>query len=610
MSGRDPVEAVRKALEDSSIPTIGTTTRSIARGELPPVGGGAAAKRKGGSVLPVVTPSRQIPQADLLWQQLVGNGDVISPPYDPWVLTATVEESDILPALVDAMAVNVAHGVELVPTFATTDPETGLPAAAPADAEAQRAQLEAWVAGLNPDLGLTGVLDRAQRDLEKIGWATLEVLRDKSGEVAALEHLPAYTTRLGRGSAPILVDSPVVDPQTGGLARAPRYVRFRTIVQVVGGVATYFKAFGDPRFINHRTGQAALTSWGVDELGNALDATEVLYVDLYSGHSPYGVPRWVGASTHVRAGRSTGEVIAAYFDGAPIGAKLAMLVGGTFRQDSLRQALDKIDGMARGVENAFTLITIEANAGSGAARDPLDETRDAPARLTLEDLVWELPESWYLGPDSLLEGSSRRLRRTFRLPPIFTGDADDYSRASAETSNLVADQQVFQPARALWHRKLDRLVLELGITRWQLRLRGPKAASVDGGDLAPLVDGGGATPNQLRARSAEVLGQPFRPIPEAWGDRPIALVLELVKQGLDPNQPLSDLAAEVAKRQEAEAKQAAERLSQVAGQARAGASARSPAVKAAADLAAQAVADVVGLQELQARLVDLARAEE
>lgn len=204
MSGRDPHRVVKDAL------ALGASESGIARsagpGEVPVIEGtGKPKAARGGSVLPIVTPSRQIPATDTLWGTLLETGDVLPPPYDPWALMATVEESDALPAAVDAMAVNVAgHGWQLEPLFPLVDEETNEPLPPPPEALKEKAEVEQLIAGINPTLGLCGVVDRGHRDLEKVGWAVVEVLRDATGAIRSLEHLPAYTVRLGRLSRPIL----------------------------------------------------------------------------------------------------------------------------------------------------------------------------------------------------------------------------------------------------------------------------------------------------------------------------------------------------------------------------------------------------------------------
>ena len=176
--------------------------------------GGERARLRSGDIPPitgpgVVQPSRQIPKSETTWSDLTKSGHVLAPPYDPWQLVVTVEESDTLPAMVDAMAVNVAgHGYALEPRFPTEDPDTKAPVEPPSGAKAQRDQARLFVERLAPGKGIDGLIDLLQRDLEQIGWAVCEVLRDRSGNVAMLEHMRAFRCRKGQQSLPILVSVP------------------------------------------------------------------------------------------------------------------------------------------------------------------------------------------------------------------------------------------------------------------------------------------------------------------------------------------------------------------------------------------------------------------
>lgn len=527
-------------------------------GEVPSEGTPTQVPMVQGSALPVIAASRRVEQTAGKWAGLIDKGQVLAPPYDPFELVCAVEESDTLPQAIAAMATNVGgFGYELLPLFPTHDPDTGEPVKPPPEAVAEREQLELFLASCNLELGLPGLLELADTDAETIGWATVEVLRNAEGDVAAFEHVPAYTMRLGRTLPRVLVECPFRHPTTGKLVTIPRWRTFRLYVQITAGRTVYFKSFGDPRFVNSATGEVGTTAWGKDDQGNDLNATEVIFRRIYAPHTPYGVPRWVGGSPHVRAGREAAELLVDWFLNAPIGMKLALVAGGTFKADSLADALDKIDHGARGSEHAWSLVTLEAERDSTG--DPIaDEGKDKPPTLALEDVTYEVPATLYTGENNLIDGSHRRVRRMFRLPAIYFGDSEaETNRAAADTARGVAEEQVFRPLRSLrWETLFNsELFPSMGINYWKLHLSGAVTGDNEAAfkGLGPFNEGGGTSVNSLRRVFAETVGlEAPGLINEPWADKPLPLVLELVKLGLDPNKSLADLAADV----EAKAEQA------------------------------------------------------
>lgn len=528
----------RKMIGDSALP-----------GDVPDDGGGLGSDQHlKGHRLPVVAASRAIPHTSDIWARMVGAGEVVAPPYDPWLLVCAAEESDALMDMIDAMATNIAgFGTALDPQFDTRD-EDEQPIDPPPGAEDERAELELFLASCNLKLGLEGVLDHADRDVETTGSGYLEALRDVEGRVAQLEHLPSFTMRLGRLSQPQLVDVPFRHPTTGDLVILPRFQRFRTYLQERDGRVVYFKEFGDPRAINSGTGEFAEPgkTWGVDRLGNSLDGTEVIHVAIYATHTPYGVPRWIGAMPHVRMAREAADLVVRWFDEAPIGAKLMMIAGGVWKNGSVAAALDRIDDMARGKENSFSIVAIEGEpAGSD---DPIDETKDAAPRILVEDLTFTIPEFIVAGDSSIIDKARDRLGKTFRLPPIYWGASTDYSRAAANTARSVTEEQVFVPLRRLrWGGVFNNCILpSMGINFWRLTFKGANTSDDAADGIGDYTSGGGTSPNALIKLWNERNGTDRPLIAEPWADKPIELTLALIAKGLDPNKSLDDLAADVA----------------------------------------------------------------
>lgn len=533
-------------------------------GEVPEDGTPARLAQELGLKQPVVSASRSIPDTAQAFSDLMAQGRLISPPYDPWSLVVVVDESEVLPPMIEAMAVNIAgHGYDLEALFETRDETTGAEIPPPPEAQAERAALQLWIAGVCPEHGLTGLLELADRDCETIGWATLEALRDLEGKTAALNHIPAYQVRLGPEDTPILVEHTIRHPETGDLVTLQRWRRFRRFAQVKDGRTVWFKQYGDPRHVNWKTGQvraATAAPWGVDDGDNSLEATELIFVRRYHPATPYGVPLWIGGVPHARAGRAAAELLVDWFDNAPIGVKLAMVAGGRFKPNAIEALQDQIDQGARGREHAWNILAVEIE--TDGTKDPMDESRDQAPRMALEDLTTELPADLYKSRDSLIDRAAIRLRSMARLGAIYYGDSEGESnRAAADTARAIGEEQVFKPLRRQrWDHLFNGTILpSLGINYWKIAWKGATTADDTEGltsALDAMVTGGGASPNSLRMILSKLTDRPIELIAEDWADRPLALTLALLAAGLDPNKPLAELAEEVKVKAEQAAEQA------------------------------------------------------
>jgi capsid portal protein len=518
----------------------------------------------GGSILPSVAASRVIPQTAQVWTGLTQAGEIMSPPYDPWYLVCAIEESDLGPSI-EAMAANIGgFGLELEPTFPTRDEETGEPLEPPPGAAEEEDRLRLFFASCNVEHGgWTPVQFMIDWDTEGLGDGYMELLRDRLGAVAAVEHAPSYEIRLGSLSGQILVDWPFRNPTTGELVTLQRHRRFRTFVQLKDGKIRYFKQFGDPRHLNHKTGRYRAAEDGPwePEQGSDTNATELVHFRIYTPRSDYGIPRWIGALPWSRNGRLVGEVLNAWFKRNPW-VKLLITAGGTFKKDSLKQAVKEIRAASASPDKKFGLATVEAELEG--PDDPLDQTRGTNARLAVADLDFQIPPELYSGPDSLAGQAAKRVRAAFRLPGVYYGAAEDHTRASANTARATAEEQVFVPIRFMrWESWLNgQLLPSMGVNYWRATLRG--AQTTDDNEsaeaAAAFIPGGGATPNALIGLLNKTSGEDHELITEPWGDRPFELTMKLVDKGLDPNKPLAELAGELAEREAQAKEQAAAQL--------------------------------------------------
>lgn len=528
-----------------------------------PAGGtprsGNVAPAVGGSILPGFAASRQLVDDEDLFRDMIARQAVLSPPYLPEHLIAAVEESDTLPTAIDAMAVNISgFGYELEPLFETAA-EAGTRTPIPAPAAAERAELDLFFATCSIGVGLCGLFDAADRDVETIGYGGFEVLRDETGRVAALEHLPSRRVRYARRADWVPVATPVRDPTTGKVLVVTKWRRFRPMVQITDdGRTAWFKPFGDPRHLNVRTGQYAPWKvdgmnldpgepWGLDSTGYSLDASEYVMRNAHTrSGTPYGIPRWVGASPDVKAGRLAAELPGTYLEHAPIGLLLLLLAGGTWKPGELEKVAEAIRSR-KGAKNAFEILGVEADTDVSVDLATEGTSTQAP-RISLEAAAPKLETTLYAGGDSLRGMTKRHVRQMFRLGAVYYGDSEaESNRAAADTARAIGEEQVFRPIRAArWERWInEELFPSMGAVYWTFRLRGAPVANADGAaqNIDKIGAAGGVTPNAAARLLAELTNTEAYEWSEPWADRPMAITLALLQAGIDPSLPLAEAAA-------------------------------------------------------------------
>lgn len=127
-----------------------------------------------------VPPSRQIRDP---FASLYAEGWAIEPPLPPEQLLALAEESPIHAACLAAKAADaVGRGWRMVGEEAEPKDE-----------------VERWLQEITPDWTFAELLDSAAWELEAIGWAAWEVVRQE-GRIAALYPMPAHTVRATRNA--------------------------------------------------------------------------------------------------------------------------------------------------------------------------------------------------------------------------------------------------------------------------------------------------------------------------------------------------------------------------------------------------------------------------
>ena len=212
--------------------------------------------------------------------------------------------------------------------------------------------------------------------------------------------------------------------------------RERRFCQLVNGISlVYFREFGSSRDLNKTTAKWAEKG---QRLPANVRATEIIqFKALPDAHTPYGVPRWINQTPSILGSRRAEEYNLEFFDNGGIPPVLILLQGGTMQPET-KNALEV--KMGRGSAQSRNRVQVlEVMPSGGTFNSPNN------ARVTVERFGAERQD------DAMFENyddkCEERVRRAFRLPPIFVGAAEDYSFATALASYAVAEAQVFKPER-------------------------------------------------------------------------------------------------------------------------------------------------------------------
>jgi len=441
------------------------------------------------------------------------NDEVIEPPYNLKELKQIAEYSTILQQCVDAYRTNiVGFGLQPEYTFDVNAKDISKDEIKRAENEWMR--LEEFIKYLHFDEATETIFGYALEDREKTGNGFIEVLRDGLGRPAGIEYIDCQNMRVCSYTVPEEVEFTITE--NGVPKKIKRWKKFRRYVQMVNGKKVFFKEYGDPRVMN-------LTNGKFDEsTPEHLRATEVIHFKIGSG--TYGIPRWIGHIVSLYGARKAEELNYMYFKQgrhtpAAIVVENGMLSEASFNQ--LQEYMNSIEG----VENAHKFLLLEAE-GISQENFVDGEEKVTPVKVQIKSLAEVLQQdALFLEYD---QKTREKLRSAFRLPPLYTGEAHEYNRATADTSRKITEEQVFQPERNNLVGKLNTLFLpDLELSKVKLTLKGPdfrdplEIAKV----LTPFINAGSVAPNDLRDLLGRVLGKTLEEWPEEY-NKPFQLLMK------------------------------------------------------------------------------------
>jgi len=403
------------------------------------------------------------------YEQRKGKMKILKPPYDPYTLARMSEVSDILPQCIHAMKVNIdGFGWELVPFI---DPTEAKPQ--PADAEEEKNKLSNFLNFVNDRQNITELREDIRDDIESTGYGCIEVIRNKKNDISELHRLQAWSVRIVAPDTHFTEYKQKIRDDNGKFIDITRMRKFKRYVQKdLQEHYTYFKEFGDPRVIGSMDGEVN---------GKGIPANEVIYISIHKPYTPYGLPRWIGQLVSILGSRKAEEVNYLFFDNKTIPPMIITVAGGMLTEEAMEKLEQIFEHDLKGVDNFHKALVIEATPHS---------TSDIPGEGVAPVRIEVKPLTEYIAKDAMFmeyrKVIKKSVRSSFKLPPLFTGDTDDYTKATAFMSIRAAEEQVFEPERRKWDYMFNRTIMaEMAINHWTYKSLGAKTS--DDVDLVKAI---------------------------------------------------------------------------------------------------------------------------
>ncbi|WP_029689443.1 phage portal protein [Thermoanaerobacter sp. A7A] len=452
-------------------------------------------------------------------EKLVQQYNLLVPYYDPIRLYNIVENTSMLSACIETMQANVdgfGHDFLYVGDKSKKfDTEV----------IAEKERLNEFFKAVNETQSFVTLRTELRQDLEVTGNAYIEVVRFPNGKLAMLYRADAKYIRLQvkqSESIPVKVRL-VRDGKEMTITVYRRFRRFCMLVNPTQGTLRWFKEYGDPRRM------CAVTGKYEDELepGEQIQelASEIIHLKL--GNGIYGVPRWIGLTSVILGLQNADFVNYDLFDNQVVPPLAVLVSNGVLTSDSVED-LKYLFEQKKGVKNFHKILILEAIPAS--ADDSLEDVKGS-AKVDLKEFSMARKDDAIF--KQYIELAEKRIRSRYRLPPLYLGVAEEYSRSTSDTSKLVAEEQVFKPERNKFDEIVNFTIMkELGAKYWKFMTVGPRM--IEGNEIITafekFAEAGVLTINQGIRIVNHVLGLDATEYDQVWANYPVPLVMELLKQ--------------------------------------------------------------------------------
>ena len=360
----------------------------------------------------------------------------LMPPFEPNVLMNLTQTNNILLQCIEAMEVNIdGTGYEFVGIEKDKDPE-----------KAELKAAEAFFGEPYPNLSFVSIRRKLRRQMESVGYGFLEVLRNMNKDIVGLRNIETPHVRMVKLDAPILVKKKI--ERDGHEVELQMWERERRFAQMVAlKTKIYYREFGTTREIDRETGD-----WETDEKKVPPEklGTELMMFGVHPDYkTPYYLPRWINQLPSVVGSRNAEEQNLQFLDAGGMPPAIVFIQGGTLIKDASDQLKMYLSGMNKN-KNRAVVVEVQSSSGS------LDTT--AKVDVKVERFGAErAQDAMFMKYDAATE---EHVRTGFRLPPLFLGKAADYNFATAQTSYMVAEAQVFAPERTEFDEFINKTIVK------------------------------------------------------------------------------------------------------------------------------------------------------
>lgn len=399
-----------------------------------------------------------------------------------------VRNSDRLPSLINSMAFNIGgYGWEV--DYKSDFDITTAEASEVMIAEQEKELIYDLFSNISMELSFEEILYKALYDQYTIGYGVLEIIRDVYGKFVGLEYAPALEFKLAE--QPDVERQAIVRSKktiSGKTINIERFQVFRKFMQSSGRKNVYFKDLLDPRPMDFYTGAYGPTD---------TPANEVLIIQEHNvDPDKLSLPIWYGAMTEALGNSKASEANLKFFTSGKLVPFAITVTNGYLTEESLMQLRD-----GNGIGNFYKAFLLEANQeeeGGNLENIKSDIKVHKLSDTTLKDGLFQ----------EYQDNSREKQRSTFGIPPILTGETNDYNRSTAFAAVSVAEEQIFYPRRKKISNALNKLLMDSYDLQYaRLKLNSPELSDDDtfSSAIAPFIQSGAVTPNELRPRLSKLL---------------------------------------------------------------------------------------------------------
>jgi PBSX family phage portal protein len=459
------------------------------------------------------------------WDTEKGENGLLVPHLDPIGLAAMIDHSTMLGQCVEVMEINISGFGYRLKIHKDVESESSMKTAIEEEGEV----LKSFLRYANyEEESFTRLRRNTRRDVETTGFSWWEVLRNEStNKIVGFKQCPAYSVRMAprQTIATLFKQNRIVGSGTKRkIVTVDKHKHFRKYAQIRQGFLddgqakiTWFKEYGDPRRMNRESGEYD------EKTPPEKLATEMIHHFRYSGSEPYGSPRYIGAMLALVGARSSEEINFHTFRNNNIPSMALLVSGGSVTDETIDRLAEFASETIQGSDNYSKFLVIEAT--------PDEEEGDSSSvRLELKPLTAEQhTDAMFQNYDA---NAREKIRESFRIPPILIGRSEDYTRATADASLKMTDEQVFDPERRDEDHLINRILVDMGMLYHEFQSNTPNVTNDQDiiNIIAAAEKAGGMTPRVAHGMIEDLLGKEMS-----------------LPQGIDLDVPFSKQMAEAVK---------------------------------------------------------------